>query len=109
MVFPFPVAGDHVRLAYRELHIAINGTEEQEEALGGHALLPQPLELTTCLDPELRHDLWKWREDVVIWLNREYTRGRLRPHPGCWPVPAVSLLTPRQHPRTELPIEGAQV
>ena len=86
MVFPFPVAGDHVRLAYRELHIAINGTEEQEEALGGHALLPQPLELTTCLDPELRHDLWKWREDVVIWLNREYTRGRLRPHPGCWPV-----------------------
>ncbi len=30
MVFPFPMPGDHVRLAYRELHIAINGTEEEK-------------------------------------------------------------------------------
>jgi hypothetical protein len=34
MVFPFPVPGEQVRLAYRELHIAINGTEEQKKALG---------------------------------------------------------------------------
>ena len=27
MVFPFPMPGDNVRFAYRELHIAINGTE----------------------------------------------------------------------------------
>ena len=73
MVFPFPVPGDHVRLAYRELHIAINGTEEEKKALGNHALLPRPWEPATCLDPELRHDLWEWLEDVVIWLNREYT------------------------------------
>src|SRR3546814_7495202 len=73
MVFPFPVPGGHVRLAYRELHIAINGTEEEKKALGNHALLSRPWEPATCLDPELRHDLWDWLDDVVIWLNREYT------------------------------------
>ncbi len=86
MVFPFPVAGDGDRLSYRGLHIVIKRHRGTRKALGGHALLPRPLEPTTCLDPELRHDLWKWLEDVVIRLNREYTRGRLRPHPGCWPV-----------------------
>src|SRR3546814_8686965 len=60
MVFPFPVPGGHVRLAYRELHIAINGTEEEKKALGNHALLSRPWEPATCLDPELRHDLWDW-------------------------------------------------
>ena len=44
MVFPFPMPGDQVRLAYRELHIAINGTEEEKKALGNHALLPRPWE-----------------------------------------------------------------
>ncbi len=42
MVFPFPRPRDHVRLAYRELHIAINGTEEEKKALGNHALLSRP-------------------------------------------------------------------
>ena len=86
MVFPFPVPGDHVRLAYRELHIAINGTEEEKKALGHHALLSRPWEPATCLDPELRHDLWEWLEDVVIWLNREYTWDVSGLIPSCWPV-----------------------
>ena len=42
MVFPFPVPGEQVRLAYRELHIAINGTEDQKKALGNHTQLPRP-------------------------------------------------------------------
>jgi len=86
MVFPFPVPGDHVRLAYRELHIAINGTEEEKKALGNHGLLPRPWEPATCLDPELRHDLWEWLEDVVIWLNREYTWDVSGLIPSCWPL-----------------------
>ena len=86
MVFPFPVPGDHVRLAYRELHIAINGTEEEKKALGNHALLSRPWEPATCLDPELRHDLWEWLEDVVIWLNREYTWDVSGLIPSCWPL-----------------------
>jgi hypothetical protein len=86
MVFPFPVPGDHVRLAYRELHIAINGTEEEKKALGNHALLSRPWEPATCLDPEVRHDLWEWLEDVVIWLNREYTWDVSGLIPSCWPL-----------------------
>lgn len=42
MVYPFPVPGDKVRLAYRELHKAINGTEDERRGLGNHALLPRP-------------------------------------------------------------------
>lgn len=86
MVFPFPVPGEQVRLAYRELHIAINGTEEEKKALGNHALLPRPWEPASCLDPELRHDLWEWLEDVVIWLNREYTWDVSGLIPSCWPL-----------------------
>ena len=86
MVFPFPVPGEQVRLAYRELHIAINGTEEQKKALGNHALLPRPWQPATCPDPELRHQLWGWLEDVVIWLNREYTWDVSGLIPNCWPV-----------------------
>ena len=86
IVFPFPVPGEQVRLAYRELHIAINGTEEEKKALGNHALLSRPWEPATCLDPELRHDLWEWLEDVVIWLNREYTWDVSGLIPSCWPL-----------------------
>ena len=46
---------------------------EEQKALGNHALLPRPWEPATCLDPELRHELWEWLEEVVIWLNHEYT------------------------------------
>ena len=86
MIYPFPVPGEQVRLAYRELHIAINGTEEQKKALGNHALLPRPWEPATCLDPELRHELWQWLEDVVIWLNHEYTWDVAGLIPSCWPL-----------------------
>ncbi|MAS55941.1 MAG: hypothetical protein OSB43_04340 [Nocardioides sp.] len=57
MVFAFPTPGEEVRLAYRELHIAVNGSEEQKRALGNHALLPRPWEPARCLDPDLRHGL----------------------------------------------------
>src|SRR3546814_20882268 len=87
MVFPFPVPGGHVRLAYRELHIAINGTEEEKKALGNHALLSRPWEPATCLDPELRHDLWDWLDDAVIWLNREYPWDVSGLIPSCRPLP----------------------
>lgn len=86
MVFPFPVPGDQVRLAYSELHKAINGIEEYKKALGNHALLPRPWEPASCLQPELRNDLWEWLDDVVIWLNREYTWDLAGLIPSCWPL-----------------------
>ncbi len=34
----------------------------------------------------MRHDLWEWLEDVVIWLNREYTWDVSGLIPSCWPL-----------------------
>ena len=82
---PVPRPGKLVHLAYRELHIAVNGTEAEQKALGNHALLPRPWDPATCRDPELRHELWEWLEDVVIWLNHEYTWDVSGLIPHCWP------------------------
>ncbi|NHA01228.1 hypothetical protein G5V59_18935 [Nocardioides sp. W3-2-3] len=81
MVFPFPVPGNHVRLAYRELRIAINGTEEQRKALGNHALLPRPWEPASCLDPKPASrpvGVARGRRDLA---QPRVHLGRLRPHP----------------------------
>jgi len=85
MIYPFPAPMAQVQLAYRELNLAINGTEEQQKQIGNPALLPRPWEPATCLDPELRHQLWQWLEDVVIWLNREYSWDVVGMIPTCWP------------------------
>ncbi|RHW28302.1 hypothetical protein D0Z08_04815 [Nocardioides immobilis] len=85
MVWPFPVPGNLVRHAYHELHIAINGTKEEQKALGNHALLPRPWEPATCLAPGLRHEVWQWLEQIVSWLNREYTWEVTGLIPTCWP------------------------
>ena len=34
IIYPFPQPGDLVGLAYREMHIAVNGTPEQQDELG---------------------------------------------------------------------------
>ena len=86
MILAFPVPGALVRLAYLELHTAINGTEQQQKDLGNHALLPRPWEPATCLHPGLRRDLWQWLEQVVIWLNHEYTWEVAGLVPRCWPM-----------------------
>jgi hypothetical protein len=86
MMCPFPVPGPLVRLAYRELHTAINGTEQEQKNLGNHTLLPRPWEPATCLHPGLRRDLWDWLEQVVIWLNHDYTWDAASLIPGCWPM-----------------------
>lgn len=86
MVGAFPAPGEAVRLTYRELHIAVNGSEEQKKALGNHALLPRPWEPASCLDPNLRHGLWEWLEDVVIWLNHDYSWDVAGLIPSCWPL-----------------------
>lgn len=85
MLLALPVPGPRVRLAYRELHIAINGTAEEKLALGNHALMPRPWEPSTCLDPGLRFELWQWLEEVVTWLNHEYSWDVASLIPPCWP------------------------
>lgn len=87
MVYPFPTPGARVRVAYRDLHLAVNGNPEEQKALGNHALLPRPWEPSSCGNPAVRHQLWEWLDAVVIWLNHEYAwdiqEGVLIP--ACWP------------------------
>lgn len=85
MIQPFPTPGRQVQLAYRELHLAVNGTDEQRRQIGNPALLPRPWDPATCLDPDLRHQTWQWLDDVVVWLNREYTWDVAGMIPTCWP------------------------
>ena len=85
MICAFPEGGALIRLAYRELNIAANGTKEQKNAIGNPHLLPRPWDPPTCRKTELREQVWAWLEDVVTWLNREYVWDVSAVIPGCWP------------------------
>ncbi|QLQ11735.1 MAG: hypothetical protein HZY75_05265 [Nocardioidaceae bacterium] len=86
MILPFPVPGRQVQLAYRELNLAVNGTEEEKKQIGNPALLPRPWEPASCLESELRLQVWRWLEDVVAWLNHEYSWDIAGAIPTCWPM-----------------------
>ncbi|MFC3689268.1 hypothetical protein [Aquipuribacter hungaricus] len=85
MVAPFPQPAQLVRLAYRELHIAATGTKEQIAALGDPALLPRPWDPASCIQPQLRRQVWEWLEQVVTWLNSEYVWDAEAAVLPCWP------------------------
>ena len=85
MVRAFPEGGALIRLAYRELGIAADGTKEQVTALGDPRLLPRPWDPPTCRTAELREQVWAWLEDVATWLNAEYVWDVAAVIPGCWP------------------------
>lgn len=87
LVLPFPSPGPAVALAYRELHLMVNGTPEQKAALGkaSPAEMPRPWVPESCHD-ELREDLWEWYERVATWLNHEYSWDPAPLIPSCWPL-----------------------
>jgi hypothetical protein len=85
MVWSFPQGGNLIRLAYRELAIAAHGDQNQVRALGDITQLPRPWDPPTCTQPELREQVWAWLDDVVSWLNHEYTWDINGTIPACWP------------------------
>lgn len=85
MVEPFPRPGRKIEHAYTELALAAAGTLRQQEALGDPRLLARPWDPASCVDPDLRAELWGWLDRVVIWLNREYTWDPEAMIPACWP------------------------
>jgi hypothetical protein len=72
-------------LAYRELDLAANGTQEQIHVLGDPRHLPRPWDPATCRAPLLREEVWTWLDAVVTWLNHEYTWDVHGTVPSCWP------------------------
>ncbi|RYV50995.1 hypothetical protein [Pengzhenrongella frigida] len=72
--------------AYAELDLAGGGgTLQQRNALGDPRLLARPWDPATCVDPQLRAELWQWLEQVVAWLNHEYAWDADAMIPTCWP------------------------
>lgn len=86
MIDAFPRAGRRVEHAYAELELAAGvGTRQQQDALGDPRLLARPWDPATCVDPQLRAEIWQWLELVVTWLNREYVWDPDAMIPSCWP------------------------
>ena len=81
----FPGPGRRVEQAYRELDIALYGSDEEKKALGSPRALARPWDPATCIDPDLRAEVWSWLDDVVIWLNHEYVWDVAAMTPACWP------------------------
>ncbi len=81
----FPTAGRRVEHAYRELDIALHGSDEEKKALGSPRRLARPWDLSACVDPQLRAELWDWLDRVVTWLNHEYVWNPTGMIPACWP------------------------
>ena len=82
---PFPLPGLLVQGAYRELHIAQYGTDEERAALGRIENLDRPWQPFTC-KPAVRQQLWQWLDEVVVWVNHEYGWGVDLLIPPCWPA-----------------------
>lgn len=102
MVRPFPVPGRGLTQAYRELHLAVNGTPEQKNALGDLRSLPRPWEPASVRQPQLRRELWDWLEAVVTWVNIEYVWDVAGVVPACWPrhphlVHELAVLADQRH------------
>ena len=89
----FPSPGRRVEQAYRELDIAVYGSDEEKKALGSPRALARPWDPPTCVDPDLRAELWEWLDNVVAWLNHEYVWDVSTMIPACWPRhPHLSLI-----------------
>jgi hypothetical protein len=84
IISAFPTPGRQVLLAYRDLNLAVNGNADQKKQVGNPALLPRPWEPATCREAALRAEVWAWLEDVVVWLNHEYTWDVATMIPTCW-------------------------
>jgi hypothetical protein len=86
MLAPFPRPGRRIEHAYTELDLAAGtGTLQQQNALGDPRLLARPWDPTTCVNSDLRAEVWQWLEQFVGWLNREYVWDAEAMVPPCWP------------------------
>ena len=85
IVQPFPEVGPLMRVAYRELHLAVNGPDQHARILGDIARLPRPWDPTTCRQADLRSEVWEWLDAVVEWLNHEHAWDATTMIPPCWP------------------------
>ncbi len=85
LTLAFPLPGPLLGIAFRDLYLAAEGSDNQKQVLGDPSLLPKPWDPPTCADPQLRAELWAWLNAVVGWFNHEYVWDPAGMIPPCWP------------------------
>lgn len=82
----FPDVTQRMRQAYEALwpNPGDKINEDELRQLGTLDALPRPWDVTTCLDPRLRRDVWRWLEQVVDWINTECAWDVNGLIPSCW-------------------------
>ena len=83
MIRPFPTPGPRIRLAYARLNDTGTPTGPAR-ADSDRESLPRPWDPASCIAPDLRAELWDWLEQVVTWLNTDYTWDTGDLIPPCW-------------------------
>lgn len=86
LALPFPTPGPGITNAYRELDLALNGSDKDRAALGNLNDLPRPWNPGTITHPRLREQLWDWLEQVTDWINTEHVWDPATLIPPCWPA-----------------------
>ena len=102
LALAFPRPGPALRNAYRELDLALNGTDADRKALGDLGALPRPWDPATLTTPQLREEHWEWVEAVADWVNTEYVWETSTTIPSCWPmhphlVHEIGVLADQRH------------
>jgi hypothetical protein len=84
LTLAFPTPGPLLGIAYRDLYLAAEGSDNEKANIGDLSLLPQPWDPPTCRGPQLRAELWTWLDAVVVWFNHEYVWDAAAMIPTCW-------------------------
>jgi hypothetical protein len=80
----FPQPSRSILQALEMLATLRESDPEQLKALGNLSELPRPWEPSTCPD-HLRAAVWRWCDQVTVWLNTDYAWRPAHLIPACWP------------------------
>ena len=86
LIAPFPQPPDRLQTAFNEMKTANVGTPAQKLSVNGGEGIPRPWIPWTCTRLGLREDLFAWLDEVVKWLNQQYTWDTAMMIPPCWPM-----------------------
>jgi hypothetical protein len=80
----FPQPSSSILKALEMLARRRDGDLQQEEGLEDLSELPRPWEPATC-PQHLRAAVWRWCDQVTVWLNTDYAWRPAHLIPACWP------------------------